>query len=487
MSTKSEYLHLIQERQRRAAKNSLYQYVKYIWPVIEPGREFIDNWHIRVICEHLEACFRREITQLIINIPPRHMKSSIIGVAFPSWIWLHQPHLRSLFSSYAENLSTRDSIKTRRVIDSRLYQLLKPNFKLASDQNQKTKFENDQTGYRLSTSVGGATTGEGGDFIVVDDPHKAQEIHSKVRRESVITWWDESMSTRGNDKNSVKIIVMQRLHKSDLAGHLLSQGGWEHLNIPAEYVKSRTKTTSLGFKDPRTIDGQVLWPKRFDQSWLERQKLSLGIRATMAQMQQDPTSEEGAIISRSKIRYYDSLPPHIHQWIQSWDLAFKGNSNSDFVVGQVWCRYGANKYLVDQTRGRFDINKTLEEIERMSAKYPKARLKIIENKANGPAVKDLLKDKLSGIILVEPDSDKISRLSAVSPQFDSENVFFPKPENCKKYQNEDGVLIPWIETLIEELIGFPNVENDDQVDTLSQALDHLENSSNKRLQDLVTL
>jgi hypothetical protein len=249
------------ELRAERVRRSLGAFVRAAWPILEPGTPFIGNWHIDAICAHLEAITRGELRRLIVNIPPRHMKSLAVTVFWPCWEWLRRPETRWLCASYAQALSTRDSLKCRRLIshpgtrDSRvsasertlvqrvgylgLVELLaemrgEEPWQLTGDQSTKQRFENSRTGYRIATSVDGVATGEGGDRVVCDDPHKADEAQSEVTRESVLLWWDQTMSTRLNQPSSgAKVIVMQRLHEADLTGHLIERGGYEHLCLPA--------------------------------------------------------------------------------------------------------------------------------------------------------------------------------------------------------------------------------------------------------------
>jgi hypothetical protein len=195
------------------ARKSLAEYIRQAWHVVEPSNVYIHGWHIDAIADHLEAATRGEIRNLIINIPPRHAKSLLCCVFWPTWVWATRPETRWLFSSYGENLAIRDSLKCRRIVQSAWYQRnFGDMFTLTGDQNQKTRFDNDKTGYRIATSVGGLGTGEGGDFIVVDDAQKQADAHSLLARETVTDWWDNTMSTRGNNPDRVvKVVIMQRL------------------------------------------------------------------------------------------------------------------------------------------------------------------------------------------------------------------------------------------------------------------------------------
>src|SRR5712671_3146535 len=275
---------LREELDAEMASRSLREFVRQAWVIVEPSTPFVPGWHIDAIIEHLEAVTCGQIRNLLINVPPRHMKSLLVSVFWPAWEWIVHPERRWLFSSYAASLSIRDSVKFRRLIESPWYRRLwGDRFRLTTDQNTKTRFDNDRSGYRIATSVGGAATGEGGDRIVCDDPHNVQEAESDSIRNGTTEWFDVVMSTRVNDpRTAAKVVVMQRCHQQDLSGHLLEQGGWEHLCLPAEY-EGPTRTTSIGFFDPRRNPGELLWPARFGPPEIEGLKISLGSYATAGQ------------------------------------------------------------------------------------------------------------------------------------------------------------------------------------------------------------
>jgi len=479
----------LKEIDRELARKSLAIYTRQAWHVVEPGNQYISGWHVDAICEHLEAATRGEIRNLIINIPPRHMKSLLTCVFWPTWVWTFRPESRWLFSSYGESLSIRDSLKCRRVIQSNWYQENWGDvFRLTGDQNSKIRFENDKTGYRLATGVGGLGTGDGGDFIICDDPIKAADAHSLAARESVTDWWDNTMSTRGNNPDRVvKIVIMQRLHEQDLTGHLLEKmkadgQQYEHLCLPAEYEPSN-RITSIGWSDPRVESGELLWPDRFTPAALNDLKSSMDSYAVAGQLQQRPSPDAGGIFKKKDWRYWKpagvkmppvvirlesgelaeieavDLPERFDEMIQSWDLAFKDTKTSDFVAGQVLGRVGANRYMLDYYKERSDIGKTMTAIERMSTKWPLAFAKLVEDKANGPAVIQLLTNKIAGLIPVQPEGGKVSRAHAAAPSVESHNVYLPHP-----------ALHAWVNQFIESCAGFPNLAHDDDVDTFTQAM-----------------
>ena len=242
-------------------RRSLKLFIKEAWSTIEPNRLYNDNWHIDAISDHLQAIVNGDIKRLIINIPPRHMKSISVSVALPAWTWTIDPTKKFLFASYALSLSIRDSVKCRRLIESDWYkEYFGGTFSLTTDQNQKQRFENDQTGQRIATSVDGALTGEGGDIILIDDPHNVREAESGIVRQGVLDWWDQAMQTRLNDpKNGAFIIIMQRVHENDLTGHILANEykDWDHLCLPARYEQNHPTPvkSTLGFIDPRKKEG----------------------------------------------------------------------------------------------------------------------------------------------------------------------------------------------------------------------------------------
>ena len=303
---------------KELATRSLSEFLRLMWSTIEPGI-YKHNWHIDAICEHLEAVSRGEIRRLIINIPPRHCKSTLVSVMWPAWTWTKRPSVRYMASSYAQNLSMRDSIHCRRIIQSPEYQRWwGDQFALVGDQNTKTRFENDKGGYRIATSVDGQLTGEGGDIILVDDAHNVREKESDVVRQSVLDWWDEAMSTRLNDPvTGAYVIIMQRVHHQDLVGHLLEKGGWEHLCLPARY---ETDHPSRSVHDMRTVDGELLWKNRFPEKTISELEQNLGTYGAAGQLQQRPAPRDGGMFRRGWWTTVDAVPAG-GRTVRAWDLA----------------------------------------------------------------------------------------------------------------------------------------------------------------------
>ena len=447
-------------------RRSLKEFTKSSWPTIEPGREFHDNWHIDAISEHLQAVVEGDIRRLIINIPPRHMKSISVAVALPAWTWTIQPQKRFLFASYASSLSVRDSVKCRRLIDSPWYKdHFGETFSLTGDQNQKQRFENDKTGQRIATSVDGALTGEGGDIIVIDDPHNVREAESSAVREGVLEWWDQAMQSRLNDpKTGAFIIIMQRVHENDLTGHILANehDDWDHLCLPARYeIGHPTPTkTSLGFTDPRTAEGELLWSKRIDDITLTKLERSLGTYASAGQLQQRPMPKGGGILRAEWWVPWESNDlPEIEYVIQSWDTAFSTKEKSSYSARTTWGvfrQHGQmNAIVIDMWYDRV----TYPELRKIAqeAYYdfePDAVM--IEKKASGQS---LLQDlRIAGIPVIEymPDRDKEARAHASSALLEDGRIYFPSDKK-------------WAKNLIDICAAFPAGDNDDIVDTCTQA------------------
>jgi predicted phage terminase large subunit-like protein len=465
------------------ARRSLKEFLTQAWHVLEPSTEFVPGIHIDAICAHLQAVTEGRIRDLIINVPPGHAKSLIVCVFWPAWVWIDHPESRWLFASYREPLAVRDSLKTRRLIESDWYQQRwGTRYQLRSDQNQKQRFENDRTGYRVVVPMS-AGTGERGDYVVVDDPHSVDQATSDAERTAAVEFWNGSMSTRHNDPSKGhKVVIQQRLHEADLTGDLLIRGGYEHLCLPAEFEPDRRCSTSIGWTDPRNEAGELLWPQQMNQAKLDELKRTLGSYRYAGQFQQRPAPAGGGMLKSYWFNYWQpaganlppvpvrlpdgtiemrdavELPEKFETQIQSWDMAFKDTKNSDFVVGMVIGAVGADRYLLDLIRDRLDLPGTLSAVRRLTANWPHAHRKLVEDKANGPAVIQSLKREIGGLVEVNPEGGKMSRAAAASPQLESGNWFVPHP-----------MLKHWVEAFIGECAAFPAGANDDQVDAWSQA------------------
>jgi phage terminase large subunit-like protein len=278
------------------AQKSLAHFVRQAWPLIEPATPLVWGWHMDAVCRHLEAVSEGRLPRLIIEIPPGSSKSTIVSVMWPVWHWIKRPATRFLTGSYALGLATRDALRSRRIITSPWFQTRWGHtFRLTGDQNAKSRYDNDRTGYRIALSVGSATTGERGDVTLVDDPHNVREADSEAVRIGTLQWHDEAFYNRLNDpKRGGRVIMGQRVHEQDLTGHLLARGGWEELRIPEEYEPDRPCRTAIGWEDPRREAGELMRPERFGLAERDDAKATLGAVAYAAQHQQRPTPRGGA-------------------------------------------------------------------------------------------------------------------------------------------------------------------------------------------------
>jgi predicted phage terminase large subunit-like protein len=401
-------------------------------------------------------------------------------VFWPTWVWSQDPRKKFICAAYGDTIAQRDAKKARRLIKSDWYQeRWGDRFAILPAEDTARRYANDRGGFRQSVTPKGGVTGEHADYQMVDDPLKPLEVTksmavAQTALDEVSIWWSKTMSSRLVDfELSARIIIMQRLHDMDLAGEMLKEGGYEHLMLPMEYEPKRRCYTSIGFEDPREEEGELLCPERFSAKAVTIIKKDLGSRGAEAQLQQNPTPAEGTIIKSAWVQFYHTYPTKFTMMIQSWDCAFEDEESSDYVVGQVWGMFGEVYYLLDQMRAKMDFTDTCRAIKSMTSKWPRARYKVVERKANGHAVINAMKKEVSGIKPFEPKEGKVARVHAVEPLWDAGNVFLPSPE-----------LASWVDgpdSFIEEITGFPARQHDDQVDAMSQALIFLQEKKIGRL------
>lgn len=447
---------LVQERL------TLREYLPEAWRVIEPARAFRWNWSLEAIVEHLEAVQAGQITRLIINGPPRSGKSIPVSVVFPTWVWSLTPQTRFIASSYAGDLATKHNTDRRDIIQSEWYQgKWGRRFQLAGDQNLKREFENNARGHMVARGTGGGITGYGADIIVADDPMNPMLAESDTERQSVIDYYDGTLYTRLDDKARGAIIINeQRLHARDLTAHVLKNGEpWVQLVLPAVEPRGRVVTFPMTKRTVERKQGDVLWPERESAETLAKVRVAMGSRRFGAQYLQAPSEEEGQILKRTWWKYYGKRPDVFDLVLQSWDMAFKGTDGSDYVVGGVLGRLGPHIYLLDLVRDRMTFTETVKAFENLTAKWPKAHRKLVEEKANGAAAIDVLSKRIGGIVPINPEGGKVVRARAIEPYLEAGNIWLPRPQDA-----------PWVEPFVEECAAFPEGANDDQVDMLTQAV-----------------
>jgi predicted phage terminase large subunit-like protein len=442
---------------------------------IHPGAEYQHNWHIEAIAEHLAAAERGEIRRLVINLPPRMLKSTIVSVAWPAWLLARNPAQRIMVASYAQSLAIKHSTDCRHVLRADWFARTFPDTVLTRDQNKKEKFATTKRGYRLGVSVGGAATGEGGNVLIVDDPLNALQARQKTRRDTANHWFDHTFATRlDNKKTGVIVVVMQRLHPEDLSGYLLKKNGWHQLILPA--IAEAEQRIEIGAWAHRRSAGSALQPARDSLEEYARLREEIGSANFAAQYQQSPSLEQGQVIRphwfpRFALRdlitagnffsHYPQTPqpaPAGRTVTQSWDTGFKSGDSNDASACATFVSEGNRHYLVDMLVERLEYPDLKRRIVQHAALHnPDAVL--IEDKGSGQSLlQDLKRETDLPVIGCKTGADdKLSRLLRVTPWLEAGRLALP--ENA-----------PWLAAFEAELYAFPDGRHDDQVDCLSQYL-----------------
>jgi predicted phage terminase large subunit-like protein len=440
-------------------RQDLPSFIAKCLATLEPGTRYRENWHVRHIAFHLDRVARGQCRRLILNIPPRHLKSICVTVAFTAWRLGHDPGLKVMAVSYAHDLTRKHALDFRTVVESEWYRQVFPQLRIEPRRNRDIELVTTAQGSRFATSVGGSVLGRGADLIVIDDPIKALDALSEAERRRVREFYDNTLYTRLNDKTTGAIvIVMQRLHADDLVGHVLAKEDWEVVTISA--IETEDRAYRLG-PEPgdvyRRRAGEVLHAEREPAAVLEQLRRTLGSLNFSAQYQQNPLPQEGNLIRREWIRYYEAVPRPLDLTVVSWDTASTLAETSDWSVGTVWGLRGSDIYLLDVVRGRFEVPELRRRIEAVHREHG-ADATLIEDTDIGRAIgQELRRAGPLRPLLPRPRFDKTARLLAQSPKFEAGQVLLPREA-------------PWLAEYLEELLGFPNARHDDQVDSTSQAL-----------------
>jgi predicted phage terminase large subunit-like protein len=524
------------ELDRADSEDSLYFFLRMAWKYIDSS-PFTEGWPIEAVAEHLQAVADGDIRRLIINIPPRCSKSSLTSVAFPAWVWAQPwntatcgPGVRFLHASYAQQLSLRDSVKCRRLIESPWYQKLwGDRFKLVGDQNTKTRFDNSMNGSRLSTSVGSALTGEGGNIIVVDDPNAAQEAFSEATIATTIEWWDSALSTRLNDpKTGAFVVIQQRLSEEDLTGHITSKdvGEWTHLCLPMRYEWRRHSYSVLGdmeWHDPRGLDedgdplvtiaadgervpitpeaqiilesreGDLLWPERFGEAEVALLERQLGPWAAAGQLQQRPEPKGGGIIKREWWQPWENrIYPNMDTIIACLDTAYTTKTENDPSAMTVWGVFTTDITAPAPTMSQDRYGNIFEFMRQHNETNPRVMLMYAwqgRYELHDLIIKVVDTCQKFGVdnVLIENKAAGHSVAQEMRRLFGNEKfgiqMYDPKSQDklARLYSvqhlfAESLVFAPvtqWAEMVISQVGTFPKGKHDDLVDTVSMAMRHL--------------
>jgi predicted phage terminase large subunit-like protein len=450
--------------ERELYSRSLIDFIRAAWPVLEPGQPYVHGWHMDAIADHLAAVSSGQIKRLLINVPPGTMKSMATGVFWPAWEWgpLGKPSMRFIGASHEEGLATRDAVRMRRLIQSDWYQERWP-LALAGDQNAKTYFENEATGWRQSCPVR-SMTGRRGDRVTWDDPHSVEDAHSVARLDEATRVFKETLPTRLNSpSDSAIIIIMQRLSDRDVAGHIIEQDlGYEHLCLPMEFEAPR-KATSIGFVDPRTEPGELLFPERFPADVVERDKKVMGPYAVAGQLQQRPAPAQGGEFEPDLIQIVDAMPAGVTQMCRGWDLAAT-EGGGDWTAGVKIGRLADGRYIVaDVKRKQYGTHKRDQLIKATADGDGRGIIQSLPQdpgqagKGQALAFVSLLAGHM---VKTSPESgDKVVRARPFASQVNGGNVLMLRGS--------------WNHDFIEELRTFPAGMNDDQVDGAARAFVNL--------------
>lgn len=505
-------------------RGTLADFFRMVWPLVDPAT-LVWNWHLDEKCKHLEAMSRGEIRRLIINEPPGCGKSNLANVIWDVWEWIQRPATKFIYASYDPTLvGTRDGGKVIRVLQSDWFRLRWGDI-LGPGKPAASMFETRSGGFRFATSPGGKGTGRHADIRVVDDPLKPKDATggatmTRNALRAVVQWWADTMSSRATDQTTVRdLLIMQRLHEDDLAGDWLAKtvgADLVHLCFPMIYDPAIACKTRWG-GDRRTdpgyaasvlealekrsltddqkllLDSLLLFPRRYPLDVvLKMFEFDMGPDVFAAQCQQRPTRKGGTIFRRewwNFWHYQEGVPepcrcdqcwsakrtlpghvqprscevlPHLGFEVQSWDCAFKDKSDSDFVSGGVFRENQGRIFMLDLVNERLSFTDTIREVRNLAVRWPRAYDKLIEDKANGTAVENVLRTEIPGLTLVEPGGSKEARAHAGSVWMSSGKFYLPHPD-----------LFPWVWSFLSQHERFPRASNDDMVDMTSQLLNRL--------------
>lgn len=452
---------------RAILRSDLSFFTRKVFATVSPGETYLHSWHVDAVTYQLMRVHSGECRRLLINQPPRSLKSICVSVAYVAWLLGHDPTRRVIVASYSGEFAAELHRQFRMVISSEWYAELFPNVRWAKETG--LEHTTTQGGSRYATSVGGTLTGRGADLIIVDDPLNANEVHSEPARKRVLEWYGGALVSRLNDKRTGSIVVvMQRLHEDDLGGHLLRQGGWDNLDMPAIALEDEIIELGHGKSHTRR-SGDVLHPERESQQTLESIKVEIGSLMFSAQYQQRPTPIEGNLIRRAWFPTYDNPPTGSSpiRIVQSWDVAMMTGDHNDYSVCTTWLIHNSDAYLTHVYRNRLEYPDLRRKVIGLAAER-RATTILIEDAGPGMnLLQDLRADLPQGMtrpIGVKPEGSKVDRMAAQSAKIEAGHVHLPNSA-------------PWLGEFLGELLSFPNGRHDDQVDSVSQFLRWLQNDA----------
>lgn len=453
--------------ERELCSRSLAEFAKRAWHVLEPSTELKWGWALDAICLHLEAVTDGKINRLLMNVPPGTMKSLLTGVIWPAWEWgpKSMPDMRYVGTAHEENLAIRDSRRCRDLIKSDWYQELWP-IELSRDLDGKREFGNMSKGIRQARSFT-SMTGVRGDRIILDDPISADNANSQPKLEAARIAFTETLPTRINSDKSAIVVIMQRLNEKDTSGVILDMDlPYVHLCIPMRFDPERKCKTSIGWEDPRTEEGELMFPERFGEPQVQELEKTLGSYGSAGQLQQAPAPRGGGIIKEEWYDWYTSRPQLEWRAIYA-DTAQKTGQENDYSVFECWGRSVTGQaVLLDVLRGKWEAPELLIQARSFWIKHkqdqtcPLTAIKV-EDKVSGTGLIQTLRREGIPILSIQRDKDKVSRGHDAAPFIESGNVLLPRDES-------------FISDFLNESSVFPFGSNDDQLDPMFDAINDVQ-------------
>jgi predicted phage terminase large subunit-like protein len=448
-------------------RNDLVTFIERAFYELNPHADFIPGQYIDLMAATLEKCRMGQTKRLILNLPPRTLKSHAASVAFPAWLLGHDPSKQIICASYGQDLADKHARDCRTLMGSSFYKDIYPRTRLSADKMSVNDFMTTAQGFRMSTSVGGVLTGRGADVMILDDILKPDDALSETRRRAANDWFFNTLLSRLNSKeDGVIIIVMQRLHQEDLVGEVMERERWEVLSLPAIAIEDER----IPFEGPLGHGafirkaGNALHPERDSVQTYPKIRDSIGEYNFQSQYQQNPVPREGGLIKREWLQYYSpAAKPEFRMIVQSWDTANKAGEMNDYSVCTTWGLCDGKFYLLHVYRMRLNFPGLKRAAKELYERFNPRKL-VIEDKASGTSlIQELKADGIYSVELYQPatGSDKFMRLAAQAIKFEDGRVRLP------------GEATPWLDEYVRELTGFPGSKFDDQVDSTTQALDFI--------------
>jgi len=453
---------------RATLRSDFNAFIERSFYELNPTTAFLPNWHIEKIAAELESCRRGQTRRLIINVPPRSLKSLCASIAFPAWLLGHDPSAQIIVASYGQELSNKLSSDCRTLFTSSFYQDLFST-RLSTQRQALQEFATTENGFRMATSVGGVLTGRGGQFLIIDDPLKPDDALSETHRKACNEWFDHTLYSRLNDKrNGCIVLIMQRLHEDDLVGHVLGLEPWKVIRFPsiAEENETHVIDTPYGTRRFKRRTGEALHPEREPLEVLNHLREALGPFNFSGQYQQLPAPLGGGLVEAAWFKTYATAdaPEKFEMILQSWDTSNKPTELSDYSVCTTWGIKEKHIYLLHVCRKRLGYPELKRLVREQADAFHPATI-LIEDRASGTQlIQELIGEGVYAVKKYEPTNDKITRMNYVTSTI--ENGFVHLPDKAG-----------WLAEYLHELTTFPKGKNDDQADSTSQALDWFKNSS----------